>query len=404
MEKINILMVDDREENLLALENLLDNPALNLVKAQSGNEALQAVLRMPFALVLLDVQMPEMDGFETAELMRLNPKTRNIPIIFLTALSREEKYIFRGYEAGAVDYIAKPIEPVILKSKVDVFCQLYRQRMEIEASRRQLAEANKELQARKKALEEDLELARSVQLRFLPERLPNNQKVTFSHYYCTCDQLGGDLFDVFEIDENHIGLYIADVAGHGVSAALLSGLLKMAVESFRNRLGDETGPAETDLFYPDVLIQKVNDLLGLQLPPDRFISMMYGVYTISSRFMHLVSAGHPFPLVYHATTGKAGPWTCDNGPAIGLMDKICYSINEKQLAPGDKILFYTDGITETMNATNEEFGEERLIALLSRHGTKDAHAIIQQIECDISEFRKKAPIHDDQTFFIFHVH
>lgn len=138
---VPILLVDDRPENLLSLEALLSGEeGYALVRATSGNEALLLTLRQDFALVLLDVQMPHMDGFETAELMRVNPKTRNIPIIFVTAGMKELKFQFKGYDTGAVDYLAKPIEPVILKSKVRIFAELYQQRREIEQHKNNLEE------------------------------------------------------------------------------------------------------------------------------------------------------------------------------------------------------------------------------------------------------------------------
>lgn len=137
-EATSILIVDDREENLLALEGWLENPGLKIVKATSGNEALGLMLEEDFALVLLDVQMPGIDGFETAELMRLSEKTKNIPIIFVTAISKEQKHVFKGYLAGAVDYLYKPLNPDILKAKVSVFLQLYRQKRSLEATSEEL--------------------------------------------------------------------------------------------------------------------------------------------------------------------------------------------------------------------------------------------------------------------------
>ena len=130
--KQNILVVDDHRENLIALEAILDADGRNLVMAQSGNEALSLALKHDFALVLLDVQMPEMDGFEVAELMRKNKKTRHIPIIFVTAISKEQKYVFKGYECGAVDYLFKPIDQKILEAKVNVFLELDRQRKKLQ--------------------------------------------------------------------------------------------------------------------------------------------------------------------------------------------------------------------------------------------------------------------------------
>ncbi len=131
-EKQNILLVDDRSENLLALETLLEGSNLNMVKAASGKEALWLLLEYDFALILLDVQMPDMDGFEAAELIRGREKTKYIPIIFVTGISKEQKHVFKGYEAGAVDYLLKPIEPTILKSKVKVFLELHKQKKLIE--------------------------------------------------------------------------------------------------------------------------------------------------------------------------------------------------------------------------------------------------------------------------------
>ncbi len=150
-EVIRVLIVDDRPENLLAMENLLESPDLVILRAESGAEALSILLLQDIALVLLDVQMPDMDGFEVAELMRSNTRTKTIPIIFVTAISKEKKYVFKGYKSGAVDYLFKPINPDILISKVTVFCNLYRQRILIEQQKAKIEKQNREL---KKQLKE----------------------------------------------------------------------------------------------------------------------------------------------------------------------------------------------------------------------------------------------------------
>jgi diguanylate cyclase (GGDEF)-like protein len=145
VDKVNILIVDDREENLLVLENILEEKGLNIVRANSGNEALSLALKRSFALILLDVQMPEMDGFETAELLRGMDITREVPIIFITAISVEKEYVFKGYESGCVDYLSKPVDPAILNSKVSVFVDLYRKKRELKQKARELEEANRKL-------------------------------------------------------------------------------------------------------------------------------------------------------------------------------------------------------------------------------------------------------------------
>jgi CheY-like chemotaxis protein len=123
--KARILLVDDRPANLLALEAILSSLDQTLVRATSGEEALKALLSEEFAVILLDVQMPGMDGFETASHIKRRERTRDIPIIFLTAINREPQHAFRGYSAGAVDYLAKPFDPWVLRAKVAVFVELY---------------------------------------------------------------------------------------------------------------------------------------------------------------------------------------------------------------------------------------------------------------------------------------
>lgn len=146
-EKIKILVVDDRRENLLAIRGIIERPELEIITATSGNEALGLVLEHNFALILMDVQMPGMDGFEVAELMRGSEKTRHIPIIFVTAISKEDAHVFTGYEKGAVDYLFKPLNPLVLRSKVNVFIELFQQRRKLQASNAKLSRTVAKLEA-----------------------------------------------------------------------------------------------------------------------------------------------------------------------------------------------------------------------------------------------------------------
>jgi CheY-like chemotaxis protein len=132
-EQVRILLVDDRPENLVALEAILSSLDHELVLARSGEEALKALLTHEFALILLDASMPGMDGFETAARIKRREKTRDTPIIFLTALNNEPQHAFRGYEVGAVDYLTKPFDPWILRAKVSVFVDLYRKNRQLRA-------------------------------------------------------------------------------------------------------------------------------------------------------------------------------------------------------------------------------------------------------------------------------
>jgi len=148
----NILVVDDRADGLLAMEAVLSCDQYNLFKASSGQEALRQALFNDFAVILLDVQMPEMDGFQTANLLRENYRSKHTPIIFVTAINKEVRHINQGYENGAVDYIFKPFDPLILKSKVNIFVDLFEKNLQI---KRQTAFIRqKELQEKEKQISE----------------------------------------------------------------------------------------------------------------------------------------------------------------------------------------------------------------------------------------------------------
>jgi signal transduction histidine kinase len=145
--EFTILLVDDREENLISLEELLAEDNRKFIKASSGNEALKQVLKNEdIGLILLDVQMPEMDGFEVARFLKSNPKTKNISIIFVTAINKEEQYILRGFEHGAVDYLSKPLDINVCKAKVNVFEKLYFSQQDLKNTMADLAKINKQLE------------------------------------------------------------------------------------------------------------------------------------------------------------------------------------------------------------------------------------------------------------------
>jgi diguanylate cyclase (GGDEF)-like protein len=153
-ETPKILIVDDQPANLLAMEGVLEGMGANLLTASSGQEALALMLKHEFAMVLLDVQMPDMDGFETAALMRGMKQTRHLPIIFVTAISKEDEHVFRGYDAGAVDFLFKPVNPVILRSKVEIFLKINRQQQLLEKKTMELDRKVEELLVLKAQLEE----------------------------------------------------------------------------------------------------------------------------------------------------------------------------------------------------------------------------------------------------------
>lgn len=254
-KKYSILLVDDRPENLYALEKTLGEDKYNLVKALSGEEALKIVLKQEFSLILLDVQMPGMDGYEVAQLLSSSKKTKDIPIIFVTAINKEKKHMLKGFQSGAVDYIPKPVDPDVLLSKVNIFLKLHEQQKETEKAKSALEDVNTHLetkvQSRTKELEASKLLAeKSLQIKeeFLANmsheiRTPVNAILGFSRLLLdttlTADQreemeailfsseqllsIINDILDFSKIEAGKVELEETDLDLH----SLLNSLIKM---------------------------------------------------------------------------------------------------------------------------------------------------------------------------------
>jgi two-component system sensor histidine kinase/response regulator len=236
---LNILLVDDRPENLLALEHVLLASDRELFKARSGNEALRLLLKHQFALVLLDVEMPEMDGYETARLIRTREATRALPIIFVTANDRGDERVFRGYEVGAVDFLYKPVNPHILRSKVAVFAELHRRRIELEAANAELERTHAalhdtiaDLEFVNRTLSHDLraplrsiEGFSSILAESLEGRLDAEQQDCLTRIVRAGGRMGRMLDDLFELLRVSGGdAVVADVDAGAVLAGVLDDL------------------------------------------------------------------------------------------------------------------------------------------------------------------------------------
>jgi len=327
-EKTDILLVDDKHENLTALEVILDDSKLNLHKATSGNEALSLILEHDFALVLLDVQMPEMDGFETAELMRGIEKSKHIPIIFVTAINKDRKYVFKGYEAGAVDFLFKPLEPEVLKSKVDIFLDLYNQRgtikkqsLELEHKVTELNGAFLELQKQEKLLKDQAEELANINqdLKEFAYIVSHDLKAPLRAISSLVDWIASDYADIFD-DK---GKELLDLLLGRVKRMheLIEGILKYS----------RVGRIKEDKVKVD-LNQLVTDVIGMVAPPDNIKVGVKGKLPIivaektriEQVFQNLISNAikhmdKPKGSVQVACEEKDNYWqfsVADNGPGI----------------------------------------------------------------------------------------
>jgi len=288
--------------------------------------------------------------------------------------------------------------------------ELRRINHEMEQTNRVLSRTVAQLRERERIMAEELNLAQEVQLHFLPKTFPFHEDLRFAAYYQSCSKIGGDLYDAFRLGDRIAGFYIADASGHGVSAALVTAVLKVSFERLRKRPvpGSDTardlGRNPGYLDNKDTLAGLLNDLslTLLDTIPDRsFVTFQLGILCLDSGRLLLANAGHNPPIRFCPKTGQTEELPVANNLPLGLCNGWDYRIEETQLNPGDKLILYTDGITEAQNMNLEEYGISNFLEGIRRHGSGAPEELIEQVMQSVTAFigDDQEP-HDDQSILV----
>jgi len=383
-----ILIVDDTPENIhVLMEALKDDYAI--VAATNGEKALEVAQKEPRPdLILLDVMMPGMDGYEVCQRLSAIDETMKIPVIFVTALS-EAGDEARGLDLGAVDYITKPFNTTLVKSRVRNQMELKRYRDDLEETVAFRTRELLETTAEKEKLESELRVARSLQMAMVPagRAVGENGEYEIAATVKPAKAVGGDLYDYFLLDDGRLCFFVGDVSDKGVPAALF--MVKtstlMRTESVR-----QTSAVE--------ILTRVNRDLCRDNDECMFVTLALCILDTATGAVSLASAGHEFPLVISPNRSTEFILV-SGGPAMGLDLSAEFVSQEIHLAPGDDIVLYTDGITEAFDSNGKAFGELRLLETGSANKKKDAAGITHAILDDVAEFVGAAPQSDDITVF-----
>jgi len=369
-----ILLVDDNPMNLDLLKETLDGAGYRLLEAVNGPKAFElARLEVP-DLILLDIMMPDMDGFEVCRLLRKDSLTSDIPVIFLSALDDMRDKV-RGFELGAVDYIAKPfaLEEVIARVNTHLT----------------INQLKKKVQKQRDELESELQQVADAQRALLLKDLPDVCGFSLAVIYETSRYAGGDLFDVLPLSDDCWGILIADVEGHSSKAAML---MAMSCALMRSFSGDSNDPAEV-LHYLNEQLCKVSS--------SRIVTAIYAVYNARDKTLKLSRAGHLHPLLYRPTTGVS-EIACEGIFPMGMKsyagEKI--PVEEIKLHSGDHLLFYTDGLIERRNGEDQMYGIDRLKAQLAKAVFESAKRSLSNLRDDVETFAGGRPADDDQTLLL----
>ncbi len=372
-----ILVVDDTPDNLTLISGLLKD-IYKVKVANSGERALKiAGSDSPPDLVLLDIMMPEMDGYEVLQRMKADENSRDIPVVFLTAQSDVEDKV-KGFDLGAVDYISKPFQAEEVIARVATHLTIRR--------------LHRELQEKHDELERELKTVGEVQRSLLPEKLPEMQGLKLATFYEPSRYAGGDYYDVIELPDNRLGILIADVSGHGTHAAVLMAMTYTMLHDYPKTADD-----------PFQLLNYLNDKLR-PVCNRMFVTALYVVYDPARRTIRYFSAGHMPPLIFRHSLGKFLDLEEAANTPLGVFTWDAKENGECELASGDVIVLYTDGIDERMNARKELFGIERLCAQVRENNHTTPSQIVEAIVRANNRFAEGLEAHDDRTLLIGVVH
>lgn len=441
-----ILVAEDSRTQARLLEHMLTRGGYAVTLAGHGQAALEQLAPEPPALVISDIMMPVMDGYELCRRIKSDPALRAIPVMLLTTLS-DPTDVIRGLEAGADAFATKPYneeallrrvhsilvnrrlrerspegEPfgvffagkrraITARSQRTVEFLLYtyedavEKNLDLATARDALALSNRDLESYAEQLSEknsqlldDLRMARDIQQAFMPREYPSfppsagpeRSCVKIAHAYQPSATLSGDFFDILPVSDTQAGIFICDVVGHGLRSALVTAIIRGLLEDLA-----------PDAAEPGRFLSELNRGLAAVFTSSDdpvFASAVYSVLDITTGELRCANAGHPTPLHLRRAPGTAAPLRMDSdapGPALGLISDFRYATTRGQLAVGDVILYFTDGVIETRGSTQEEYGGLRLSQALQSNGALPPRQLLDRVVNDLRLFAAEGGMEDD---------
>jgi sigma-B regulation protein RsbU (phosphoserine phosphatase) len=372
MDQQRILIVDDERFNVNVLVDLLRDDYKMMV-AKNGEQALKAIeLQLP-DMVLLDIMMPGMDGYEVCRRLKSDDRTRDIPVIFVSAMGQELDEQ-KGFELGAVDYITKPICPSIVLARVKTHLEL--------------RNAYKVIERQKNRMQEELDVGHRLQLSMLSTKFPEHPDISLFAALRPAKEMSGDFYDFYFVDDEHICFCVGDVSGKGVPAALFMAQTKILLKSY-----------SLDVKAIAEIITHVNNMLSEENDAGMFVTLFFACLNIKTGVVDYVNAGHQPPLIVRKD-GEIERMSNPEDLILGVVPEYQYHGMKMELAKGDSIFIYTDGITEAVDAQCEMYEESRLIKLLDKSRSLEPKKLVEKIITEVDDFAGEAAQFDDITVMV----
>jgi sigma-B regulation protein RsbU (phosphoserine phosphatase) len=387
---MRVLIADDDPISRHLLARTLAGWGYEVVVARDGTEAWRFFEERDYPLVILDWVMPGLDGPEVIRRIRGCERPGYVFVILLTAKTNKGEVV-EGLNAGADDFVVKPFD----RDELRVRLRAGERFLKLEQA---LIEQNRLLRDRNEQMEQDLRVACEVQQALLPQGYPSfpaharpeHSALRFCDRYRPDGAVGGDFFDVLALSDTKAGLFICDVMGHGVRAALGTAMVRALLEGVR-ALGDDPGR----------LLAEVNrELIAIlgQASVPLFLSAFYAVIDVTTGEVSHANAGHPQPLLLRRGEGVVEPLVPDGGrpgPPLGVRDQAGYPVSRVRMHRGDLLVLFTDGLFEPAGSDHEPFGEERLAGAFGRRLTLPAGRLFDEVLAEVVEYTEGRGFADD---------
>jgi sigma-B regulation protein RsbU (phosphoserine phosphatase) len=379
LTQMRILVVDDAKVNRMLLTHELEKQGYLVASAEHGRQALEMLTATSFDLVLLDVEMPEMDGYETLEFMKNDVIFRHLPVIMVTSIDDIASAV-RCIEMGAEDYLHKPFNPVLLQARVSASLDKKRLR-------------DQELEYLK-LLERELEIGREIQMSFLPAELPRAAGWEIAASLIAAREVAGDFYDAYTMgSDESICLVVGDVCDKGVGAALFMTLFRSLLRftmGATNAFGERSPAAK--LKYAVTLTN--NYIADTHGDTGMFATIFFGLLDPKKGILTYINAGHEPPVIF-GVNGKQRLLK-STGLAVGVVPDWEFKVEQVLMEAGDLFFAYTDGASEMTDSDGNFFGKERLLGLLEKNG-KPASALVEDINGQVIAHIGDANQFDDIT-------
>lgn len=387
---MKILIAEDHELTRFKLQSDLEKWGHSVVAAQDGAEAWELFQKEEFSLVITDWMMPHVDGLELVQRIRGADRPNYVYVIMLTSKA-EKQDIVMGMSAGADDFLAKPF---------------HRDEMQVRLrAGARITKLNRELSENNQRLKSGLEAAGQIQRSFLPTTKPRIPGFDFAWDSRPSARLGGDMFHVVSIDKDNVGVYVLDVTGEGVSAALLATNLSRILSSASDPesvLVERTDDGSTyRVLEPADVAKRLNQRFSGQ-ESNQYFTLVYGVLHLASRQFRFTSAGHP-PLL-HQRAGASPRMLDVGGYPIGMApESEPFQQGTVRLESGDRLLMYSDGLPDAMNTEGDVFGAARLIDSVTRLHSRSVDEMVHTLMSELAEWRGDDERNDDVTIVALEV-